>query len=327
MNTALLLINTGSPQRADPAAVRSFLSEFFADPCVFRARWLRLLLRLLVLPRRSRRLAGHYRLIFQEGRSVQSRCCEELCRRLSTDNLSCRHAFLYAPPQLESELQELQAQGVERLLILPLYPQSSSTTCGSARRKLEAALKKLHFSPQLHWIEDYCRHEAYIEAIASSIREVPGWQESCIFCSYHSLPLSYLNDRADAAYIKACHDTTAALADKLQHSDLHCVFQSAMVPAAWQGPFLRAELRRRAGDSRQILVIFPGFAMDCLETSYEVDTALRAELKAAGGPADFICLSCLNASPRQSGLIARLVQDIWSSRSDELPKSPQKAEK
>ncbi|MBO8415423.1 MAG: ferrochelatase [Proteobacteria bacterium] len=314
MPKALLLINTGSPLQADTWYIKSFLANFFADPHVFRSSaLLRLLLKKVVLPKRAPRLQPKYQAIFQNGKAPQDLYSRQLCTQLSTAGLYCTYAFLYAPPLVLGALDKCRRLNIDELYVLPLYPQSSITTTHSALDQVNEALEKLSWHPDVHVMPGYAEHPAYISALAGSIKDgledlSPG-REKVIYCSYHSLPMSYLKDAADAAYIEQCHETTALLSRALGGLDCRCAFQSAFGPAAWQGPFLQDLLLSHDYNRSAAVVICPGFAMDCLETLHEVEIKIRQELRHKNPAADFKYIPCLNASRAQAALIAALLKD------------------
>lgn len=318
MPKALLLINTGSPLQAETWYIKSFLANFFSDPHVFRSSAiLRLMLKKVVLPKRAPKLQPRYAAIFQNGKSPQDLYSRQLCAQLSNTGLYCTYAFLYAPPMVLGALDKCQRLKIDELYVLPLYPQSSITTTHSARDQVEEALQKLHYSPKLHFMDCYGSEPEFISAVAESIKAgfkgLSPERKKVVYCSYHSLPVSYLKDKEDASYIEQCSDTTALISRELGGIECRCVFQSAFGPAAWKGPFLKDMLVKHDFHQADAVVVCPGFAMDCLETLHEIEVEVRKEVSLKTGAAvDFRYIPCLNGSRAHAELIARLFKSAQS---------------
>jgi ferrochelatase len=198
--SAVLLVNTGTPVEPRSGSVRSFLRLFLADPRVIelpRALWLPLLYG-LVLPLRAPRSARKYRQIWQPEGSpllvntskLRAAIQHELAAAQS--ELRVEQAFLYSPPFVGKSLDALRAAGVRRLLVLPLFPQSSGSTTGAVYDQVGAALRAWRALPELRYIPSYHADGAYISALATSIDE--HWRShgsrSHLLMSFHGIPES-----------------------------------------------------------------------------------------------------------------------------------------
>ena len=314
---AALIVNTGTPQAPRSAAVRSFLRRFLSDPRVIelpRALWLPLLYG-LVLPLRAPRSARKYREIWREQGSPlllnTSRLREGLARELGNARGAFRveQAFLYSPPYVPEVLGALRSAGVRRLIVLPLYPQSSGSTTGAVYDQVAEGLRAWRDMPELRVIASYCSEPDYIGALAGSLRE--HWsthgRNGHLLMSFHGIPQAYVvrGDRYD----EQCHSTAAQLAAALdlQPQDWSLSFQSRFGANRWLTPatdLTLAELPRRG--QRAVSVICPGFAADCLETLEEIALRGREIFLAAGGER-FDYVSALNARTDHARALAGVI--------------------
>ncbi len=311
MQPAVILINTGSPLQADVWYIRSFLKNFMADRHVFRLPPpLHFLLQHIVPATRAPRLLEPYRSVFHEGLPPQQLYMQRLCQ-LSFDEFTLHYAFLYSPPQLPGLLDTLKKRGVSEIIALPLFPQDSGTTVQAASFKIQEALSALDYHPKLRLICGYYDNECYLNALCSDLQSLGSerLKQSTVYFSYHSLPCSYLRDPRESKYIKSCQATSDKLARRCQLASYQTVFQSTMGPLKWQGPLLRDALLSHDYGSTEAVVICPGFAMDCLETLYEIDRCLRHDIYQHTGQS-FTYLPCLNASAGQIKLIKNLAAAI-----------------
>ena len=198
----VLLVNSGTPVAAEARAVRAFLARFLADPRVVqlpRALWLPLLYG-LILPWRPRRVAHKYRRIWSAAgsplRELSERLRAELANALSQRMLaplSVELGMLYSPPELGAALERLRAGGVQRLLVLPLFPQYCGATTGAVYDQLSAQLRRWPTLPDLHFIADYHDHPGYIEALRASVSahwEAHG-RTAHLLISFHGIPEAY----------------------------------------------------------------------------------------------------------------------------------------
>jgi ferrochelatase len=316
-SVAALIVNTGTPEAPRSAAVRGFLRRFLSDPRVIelpRALWLPLLYG-LVLPLRAARSARRYREIWQEQGSPlllnTSRLREALARELGNarGGLQVQQAFLYSPPYVSQALEQLRAAGIRRLLVLPLFPQSSGSTTGAVYDQVAAGLRRWRAMPELRVIASYFGDRGYLEALAGSLKD--HWRlhgrAQHLLMSFHGIPQSYVT-RGDR-YEEQCRASAAQLAAALdlQPQDWSLSFQSRFGASRWLAPAtddVLAELPRRGVQAVQ--VICPGFAADCLETLEEIALRGRALFLAAGGER-FDYVSALNARRDHAQALAQLI--------------------
>jgi len=315
--TAVLLVNTGTPEAPSSGAVRSFLRRFLSDPRVIelpRALWLPLLYG-AVLPLRAPRSAEKYRHIWQpEGSPLllyTSKLTESVQREVNALRGQTRvvQAFLYSPPFVRSQLDLMRDAGVQRLIVLPLFPQSSGSTTGAVYDQVASALRSWRAMPQLRYIASYHADPDYIGALAASLndhRRTHG-QVGHLLMSFHGIPVSYVT-RGDR-YADECRQTATLLAAaaNLPAHEWSLTFQSRFGANRWLTPATDrtlSELPRR--DVRAVRVMCPGFPADCLETLEEIAiTGREIFIKSGGERFDYV--PALNARSDHARALARLI--------------------
>ena len=315
----ILLVNSGTPQAADAAAVRAFLARFLADRRVVelpRALWLPLLF-CVVLPFRPRRVAQKYRRIWSANgsplRELSERLTAELTGALAQRMLaplSVEVGMLYSPPDVRAALGRLRASGAERILVLPLFPQYCGATTGAVFDQVTAELSRWRSLPELHFVADYHDHPGYIEALRASVTE--HWQAhgrtAHLLISFHGIPERYV--RQGDPYFERCQTTARLLADELLLPDgaWSVSFQSRFGPTEWLKPYTRTVLTGMpARGLREVTVVCPGFAVDCLETLEEIDIENREAFMRAGG-IRFQYVPALNARAAHAQCLADLIE-------------------
>jgi len=314
----ILLINSGTPQAADARAMRAFLARFLADRRVVdlpRALWLPLL-NGVILPFRPRRVARKYRLIWSAAgsplRELTERLRAEVAASLAQRMLApftVEAGMLYSAPEIRAALERLRAGGVQRLLVLPLFPQYCGATSGAAYDRVSGELRRWRAVPELQFIADYHDHPRYIDALRASVAE--HWQAhgrtSHLLISFHGIPERYVAQ--GDPYFNRCQTTARLLADELllRDGEWSVSFQSRFGPAGWLKPYTRAVLSGlQARGLREVTVVCPGFAVDCLETLEEIYIENRATFLRAGGER-YEYVPALNARPTHAQCLAELI--------------------
>jgi protoporphyrin/coproporphyrin ferrochelatase len=316
-STAVLLVNTGTPEAPSVAAVRGFLRRFLSDPRVIelpRVLWLPLLYS-VVLPLRAPRSAHKYRQIWQSDGSplllYTSRLREAIEREVQALRAQVRveQAFLYSPPFVRPTIDRLRDAGIRRLIVLPLFPQSSGSTTGAVYDQVARALRRWRALPQLRYVASYHAEPDYIRALAASLKDHQRLHGPAghLLMSFHGIPMSYVSggDR----YADECRQSAELLASAMQlgERDWSLTFQSRFGANRWLTPATDRtllELPRRG--VRAVRVICPGFAADCLETLEEIALTGREMFMKAGGER-FDYVPALNARADHAGMLARLI--------------------
>ena len=294
--TAVLLVNLGTPEAPSAGAVRRYLAEFLWDPRVVeipRPIWW-LLLYGLVLPTRSRRAAAAYEKIWTPDgspllvHSLHQREALAAALPQRVAGVTVELAMRYGRPSIPDVLAKLRAERLQRLLVLPLYPQYCGVTTGSAFDAVSAELARWRTVPALRFVADYHDDPRYISALTQSVRD-HWWQhghaERLLF-SFHGIPAR--NVAAGDPYEQQCLVTARLVAQALAlPQDRWAVsFQSRLGRAQWLQPYTAELLPAWAREGvREVDIISPGFAADCVETLEEIAIRYRTDFEGAGGAA------------------------------------------
>lgn len=314
--TGVLLVNLGTPDAPTAGAIRRYLREFLSDPRVVelpRVLWLPILYG-FILPLRPRKLAHAYASVWDAQGSPLLKIARAQTEKLRTAlgaEIPVALGMSYGNPSLASALAELDAQGVDRILLLPLYPQYSGTTTATVLERVFRELSKRRKLPELRTINDYHDHPGYIAALAQSVRE--HWQHAGradhLLMSFHSIPQKYV-DLGDP-YDAQCKRSAALLAQALAlaSGEWSISFQSRLGTQPWLQPYTDKVLPELAAQGiRSLDVICPGFSADCLETLEEVAIRYCDDFLAAGGKS-FRYIPALNASDSCVSFLGTLVKD------------------
>lgn len=281
----ILLVNLGTPDAPTPAAVKRYLAEFLHDHRVVDlSRWLWCpILHGIILNTRPKRVAHAYAGIWTEEGSpllvISRQQQQALADRLKRQgyDIPVELGMTYGNPSLQSSIEALKTQGVEEIIVLPLYPQYSATTTGAVFDQLARVIAKQREFPAITFIRDYYRSEAYITALANSVRE--HWDEhgrgDKLMMSFHGIPQRYA-DEGDP-YPEHCKATAQAVADQLQLTEDQwlCSFQSRFGKEEWIKPYTDVTLENWAKEIQTVDVICPAFSVDCLETLEEIQVENR----------------------------------------------------
>lgn len=312
----VLLANLGTPDRPDTPSLRRYLREFLWDPRVVevpRPIWW-LILNLFIVPFRSPKSAEAYRRVWTERGSpllYHTRDLAEAMQREFERNMPdvrVYPAMRYGRPSIAEALARMRADNVQRLIVLPLYPQYSATTTASVFDGLATAMKKVRWIPELRFITHYHYDEAWVEAVADRIRahqDEHGAPDRLVF-SFHGIPKNYLLD-GDPYYCE-CQSSARRIAARLKlEPDQYVVsFQSRLGKAEWLKPYTDQTLERMARDGiKRVQVVCPGFAVDCLETIDEIGVENRELFEAHGGES-LQYIPALNAEPDHARVLAEL---------------------
>jgi ferrochelatase len=317
--TGVLLVNLGTPDDPSPQAVRRYLKEFLSDPRVIeapRALWW-LVLNGIILRTRPKRSAHAYQKIWTPEGSpllLASRALtESLGKRLTAafgGRVITGLAMSYGQPSIPTLLEEFRRRNVQRLLVLPLYPQYSSTTTGTIFAKVTSELARWRWMPELRFVNQYWEQESYLAAIADSIAEhwLASGRKHLLF-SFHSIPKRYF--LSGDPYHCFCQGTARAVAERLglAPGEWSIGFQSRFGREEWLKPYtdLRLQEYAKSGPKR-VTVVCPGFATDCLETLEEINMQNREMFLAQGGE-EFDYVPCLNASEPHVGVLEATVRE------------------
>ena len=312
----VLLVNLGTPDAPDPAAVKRYLREFLSDPRVVEipARLWQPILRGIVLNVRPRKSAHAYRQVWTEKGSPLAAITAEQAGALQArlgDAARVRWAMRYGNPPIARELSALKDAGCERILVAPLYPQYSAATNATVADKAAEALKTMRWQPALRTLPPYYDDPAYIAALARDLGaqlDALPFRPEVLLLSFHGMPQRTL--QLGDPYYRHCLETARLLEQALGRPELRIetTFQSRFGRAKWLEPATDAVLEAEAkAGTRRLAIAAPGFAADCLETLEELAIRGRAQFLDAGGE-EYAALTCLNAGEPGMEMLEALVR-------------------
>lgn len=311
--TGVLLANLGTPEAPTPAAVKRYLRQFLSDKRVVdtpRLLWWPLL-RGVILPLRSPRVAKLYNSIWMEGGSplmVYSRRQEKALADALPD-MPVALGMSYGQPSLESAVKKLLDQNVDRIVVLALYPQYSCSTVAAVWDELSRIFARYRKLPSLNFIRDYADNSAYINALAETARRsfATYGEPDLLLLSYHGIPQRYANEGDD--YPQRCRDTTRELVSALglPPEKVMMTFQSRFGREPWLTPYTDETLKMLGEKGvKHIQVMCPGFAADCLETLEEIAVQNKEIFMHAGGE-KYEYIPALNDEPSHIAMMAELI--------------------
>ena len=305
--TAVLLCNLGTPDAPTAPALRRYLAEFLSDKRVVeipRLLWLAIL-HGVILRIRPKKSAAKYASIWMPEGSPLKVWTEKQAHMLGSEmaalghQVEVRYAMRYGNPSIASQLDQLKLEGVNRVLILPAYPQYSATTTASVFDAVYTWAAEVRRLPEFRFINHYHDAPGYIDALAASIQaywQAHGQAEKLVM-SFHGVPERTLH--LGDPYHCECYKTARLLADKLHlpKERYQLTFQSRFGKAKWLEPYTEPTLIKMAQEGiKSVDVVCPGFTGDCLETLEEISMEAHEAFLHAGGE-KFSYIPCLNNSP------------------------------
>ena len=315
--TGVLLINLGTPDSTNWWDIRRYLKEFLSDTRVIEVNpviW-QIILNLFILNFRPSKTAQAYKKIWLKEtnesplRYYTRNQAKKLQQELVGENIIVNFAMRYGNPSIKSKLTELKKNGCENIIILPLYPQYAAATTATVCDEVYRTLMKMRWQPSLQIVPHYESEPSYVSALVKSIEkkiETISWKPDLIIASYHGIPKKYF-DKGDP-YHCYCHKTTRLIKEKFSKIEIQTTFQSRFGPQEWLTPYTDKTLESLSAKGiKNLLVICPGFASDCVETLEEINILGRETfLKNGGEKFDFI--PCLNDSSEHIKLFENLVK-------------------
>jgi ferrochelatase len=297
----VLLINLGTPNTPEPGSVKLYLKEFLSDPRVVEIPQLvwQPILHGIILNTRPKKSAHAYKQVWTEEGSPLAAITARQARSLSGafgNEVIVDYAMRYGRPAIAARIDALKAQGCERILIAPLYPQYCAATTATANDEAFAHLRKLRWQPAVRTLPPYHDDPLYIDALKSVAEEslaALDFQPQAVIASFHGMPERTLE--LGDPYHCHCQKTARLLSDAMGR-ELTIAFQSRFGRAKWLTPATDTTLAELPGKGvTKVAILAPGFSADCLETLEELSIRGRETFLAAGGT-HFAYLPCLNDS-------------------------------
>ena len=311
--TGVLLANLGTPDAPTPAAVKRYLRQFLSDKRVVdtpRVLWWPLL-RGVILPLRSPRVAKLYHSIWMEGGSplMVYSCRQQQALAEALPDVPVALGMSYGQPSLASAVKTLMDQNVDNIVVLALYPQYSCSTVAAVWDELARILAGYRKLPSLSFIRDYADNPTYINALAGTVRRsfAEHGEPDVLLLSYHGIPQRYADEGDD--YPQRCRDTTRELVSALgiDPEKVMMTFQSRFGREPWLTPYTDETLKMLGEKGvKHVQVMCPGFASDCLETLEEIAVQNREFFQEAGGE-KYEYIPALNDEPAHIAMMAELI--------------------
>ena len=318
----VLLVNLGTPDGTDFQSVKRYLKQFLSDPRVIeipKPVWWPIL-HLFVLRKRPKTSGEAYAKIWNREknesplRTITRAQSEKLHAALNAADprIMVDWAMRYGQPAIGDRLRALQAEGCDRILVAPLYPQYSATTTATVVDQVGLALKQMRWQPAVRVLPAYYDQPAYVDALAESLRDgiaALDFEPELVLASYHGMPRRYL-EKGDPYY---CHamKTSRLLGEKLgwDETRLRTTFQSRFGKAEWLKPYTIDTVTSLAKEGvKRLAVITPAFSADCIETLEEIAIG-NAEVFHEHGGEKFALIPCLNDSPVGMRMLESVVRN------------------
>ena len=315
--TGILIINLGTPDSTNWWDIRKYLKEFLSDRRVIEVNpiiW-QIILNLFILTFRPAKTAKAYKKIWRKENNESPLLfftreqAKKLNNRIKNERLIVDFAMRYGNPSISSRLNKLKDDGCEHIIILPLYPQYAAATTATVCDEVYRSLMNMRWQPSLQIIPHYESEPMYIDALVKSIekkiKEIT-WKPDLIISSYHGIPKSYF-DKGDP-YQCYCQKTTRLMSEKYTKIEIKTTFHSRFGPQEWLKPYTDKTLESLPKQGiKNLLIICPGFASDCVETLEEINMAGRESFIKSGGK-NFDLIPCLNDSSQHIDLLQHLLK-------------------
>ena len=315
--TGIVLINLGTPDSTTWWDIRKYLKEFLSDRRVIEVNpilW-QIILNLFILTLRPSKTAHAYKQIWRKETNESPLLyftrnqAEKLKKKIGNEKIIVDFAMRYGNPSIRLKLNALKNAGCENIIILPLYPQYAAPTTATVCDEVYRSLMGMRWQPSLQVIPHYESEPAYIEALVKSIKkkiESISWKPDLIISSYHGIPKKYF-DKGDP-YHCYCQKTTRLMKENFGEIDIQTTFQSRFGPQEWLNPYTDKTLEILPEKGvKNLLVICPGFASDCVETLEEINIQGRESFIKNGGK-NFDLIPCLNDNSDHINLFEKLVR-------------------
>lgn len=313
MKTGILIANIGTPDSLDIKDIQRYLRRFLMDKNVitlpFVFRWL--LVNLIIVPFRSKKSKAKYEKIWTPEGSPLKHITEKFVQKLQNQlgtSYFVTYGMSYSTPDLKSALRTLKKQHVEKIVVIPMYPQYAQATTGSVIDDCLAIQKQDLPDIPIHFIHSFYDKDFFISHLVDENNII---SNDWIF-SFHGLPKKDVlknkscklntdccfskNTCVNTCYYAQCLKTSHLLAQKLKLKDNQwtMTFQSRLGVKEWLSPYTDNVLNEKAKMKTPVQVICPAFTFDCLETLEEIQIENKDLYLKAGGT-DYHVHPCLNA--------------------------------
>ena len=314
--TGVLLINLGTPDSTSWLDIRKYLKEFLSDRRVIEVNPLiwKIILNTFILTFRPSKTAKAYKKIWMQKKNMSPlrhytiMQAKKLENKIGNKNIIIDYAMRYGNPSIKDKIINLQKNGCENLIVLPLYPQYAAATTATVCDEVYRCLIKMRWQPSLQIIPHYESEPLYIKALVKSLDEKISklsWKPDLIIASYHGIPKKYF-EKGDP-YHCYCQKTTRLMREAFKKPiPIETTFQSRFGPQDWLKPYTDKTLENLPKEGKKnVLVICPGFSSDCVETLEEISIQGKESFLKSGGK-NFDVVPCLNDSENHIALLSHL---------------------
>lgn len=310
----ILLANLGTPDEPTTPAVKRYLRQFLSDPRVIdlpKLKW-QFILNLFVLPKRSPKVAEAYKGIWTKDGSPLLSISRQQQKALQNyfdtkgDNVIVELGMSYGNPSIESAVSRLLSQNVEKIIVLPLYPQYSSSTTASVFDAFARGLAQHKKMVPFEFIHSYHNHPLYIQALANTVELA---DDELLLFSFHGIPQRY--ETEGDFYPTHCKETAQSVVETLglTEQQYFVSFQSRFGDEVWLQPYTDETLESFPNKGiKKVAVICPGFSADCLETIEEIGEENKENFIHAGGE-NYRYIDALNANADHIKLLTTLIEE------------------
>lgn len=306
--TAVILVNVGTPDSPSVTDVRKYLSQFLNDRRVIDLPWLlqKALVNLVIVPFRAPKSAKLYQQLWSEKGSpllYYSQHVKEKLQLRMGENYQLFNAMRYGHPGLENALEQIKNKAFKKIIVLPLFPQYASATTGTVFQFILSEISRWNTIPELRLINHFHDHPAFIEAFTLQAAKYKSHNWDHVIFSFHGLPLRQINKvhpgrdckeclcksesvmEGKLCYQAACYETARLITQKAGISqDRYSVSFQSRLTKNWMSPFTDKILIQKAKEGvKNILVFAPSFVADCLETKIEIEKDYQRLFREHGG--------------------------------------------
>ncbi|MEM1137618.1 MAG: ferrochelatase [Bacteroidota bacterium] len=339
--TGILMVNLGTPDSYKRKDVGRYLGEFLMDGRVIDVPYLLrfILVKLIIVPFRAIKVAKEYKKLWLEEGSpllVHGKNLTEKLRKKFGEDTPVVLAMRYQNPSINKGLDELRKQGVNNIIIFPLFPQYASATIGSVAEKVMDIISKWNVIPDVQFLNSYHDDPRYITCFAKKVKtDIEKHKPDHILFSFHGIPERHLDNmnkgsvpyckRPDCVcaegdpenkfcYRSACFQTANLIAEEagIPITKYSTSFQSRLGKDPWIKPYTDETLEKLAGsDTKNLLVVSPSFVADCLETTLEIGEEYKELFEEEGGE-HFNFTESLNSEDQWAEAVFQMITDLMS---------------
>ena len=315
--SGILLVNLGTPDSTSWLDIRRYLKQFLSDRRVIEVNpiiW-QIILNLFILTFRPSKTAHAYKKIWKKDTNESpllyftKQQKIKLSKLIGNEKTIVEFAMRYGNPSIKSKLKYLKEEGCENIVVLPLYPQYAAATTATVCDEVYRSLMNMRWQPSLQIIPHYESDPSYIDLLVESIKnkiKKISWKPDLIISSYHGIPKSYF-EKGDP-YHCYCQKTTRLIKEKFNDIEIETTFQSRFGPQEWLKPYTDKTIEALPKKGiKNLLVVCPGFASDCVETLEEINIQAKESFLENGGE-NFDLIPCLNDTSGHIKLFEKLVK-------------------